>query len=111
MRYADPAANPYLAFAAMLMAGIDGIQNRIHPGDPIDKNLYDLPPEELTDIPVVCGSLREALGELRADHAFLLKGDVFNMDQIEAYMELKCEEMYAFEHTPHPIEFQMHYSV
>ncbi len=89
VRYPDPAANPYLAFAAMLMAGIDGIQNKIHPGDPIDKNLYDLPPEELTDIPVVCGSLREALGELRADHAFLLKGDVFSMDQIEAYMELK----------------------
>src|SRR5215469_5078142 len=111
VRYPDGAANPYLAFAAMLMAGIDGIQNKIHPGDPIDKNLYDLPPEELTDIPVVCGSLREALGELRADHAFLLKGDVFNMDQLEAYMELKWEEVYAFEHTPHPIEFQMYYSV
>ena len=111
VRYPDPAANPYLAFAAMLMAGIDGIQNKVHPGDPIDKNLYDLPPEELTDIPVVCGSLREALGELRADHGFLLKGDVFNMDQIDAYMELKWEEVYAFEHTPHPIEFQMYYSV
>ena len=111
VRYPDPAANPYLAFAAMLMAGLDGIQNKIHPGDPIDKNLYDLPPEELTDIPVVCGSLREALGELRADHAFLLKGDVFNIDQIDAYMELKWEEVYAFEHTPHPIEFQMYYSV
>src|SRR5438477_656439 len=111
VRYPDPAANPYLAFAAMLMAGIDGIQNKIHPGDPIDKNLYDLPPEELTDVPVVCGSLREALGELRADHAFLLKGDVFSMDQLEAYMELKWEEVYAFEHTPHPIEFQMYYSV
>ena len=111
VRYPDPAANPYLAFAAMLMAGIDGIQNKVHPGDPIDKNLYDLPPEELTDIPVVCGSLREALGELRADHAFLLKGDVFNIDQIDAYMELKWEEVYAFEHTPHPIEFQMYYSV
>ena len=79
VRYPDPAANPYLAFAAMLMAGLDGIQNKIHPGDPMDKNLYDLPPEELNDIPVVCGSLREALGELRADHAFLLKGDVFSM--------------------------------
>jgi len=111
VRYPDPAANPYLAFAAMLMAGIDGIQNKVHPGDPIDKNLYDLPPEELTDIPVVCGSLREALGELRADHSFLLKGDVFNIDQIDAYMELKWEEVYAFEHTPHPIEFQMYYSV
>jgi glutamine synthetase len=90
---------------------LDGIQNKIHPGDPMDKNLYDLPPEELTDVPVVCGSLREALGELRNDHAFLLKGDVFSMDQIEAYMELKWEEVYAFEHTPHPIEFQMYYSV
>jgi glutamine synthetase len=111
VRYPDPAANPYLGFAAMLMAGLDGIQNKIHPGDPMDKNLYDLPPEELTDVPVVCGSLREALGELRNDHAFLLKGEVFNMDQIEAYMELKWEEVYAFEHTPHPIEFQMYYSV
>src|SRR5438477_2894497 len=111
VRFPDSTANPYLAFAAMLMAGIDGIQNKIHPGDPIDKNLYDLPPEELTDVPVVCGSLREALGELRADHAFLLKGDVFSMDQLEAYMELKWEEVYAFEHTPHPIEFQMYYSV
>jgi glutamine synthetase len=111
VRYPDPAANPYLAFAAMLMAGLDGIQNRIHPGDPIDKNLYDLPPEELKDIPVVCGSLREALGELERDHGFLVKGDVFTRDQIEAYIELKWEEVYQFEHTPHPIEFQMYYSV
>jgi glutamine synthetase len=111
VRYPDPAANPYLAFAAMLMAGLDGIHNKIHPGDPIDKNLYDLPPEELKDIPVVCGSLREALGELERDHAFLLKGDVFTRDQIEAYIELKWEEVYNFEHTPHPIEFQMYYSV
>jgi glutamine synthetase len=111
VRYPDPAANPYLGFAAMLMAGIDGIQNRIHPGDPIDKNLYDLPPEELKDVPTVCGSLRQALGELTADHAFLLKGDVFTRDQIESYIELKWEEVYNFEHTPHPIEFQMYYSV
>jgi glutamine synthetase len=111
VRYPDPAANPYLAFAAMLMAGLDGVQNKIHPGDPIDKNLYDLPPEELKDVPVVCGSLREALDELRHDHAFLLKGDVFNQDQIDAYIELKWEEVYNFEHTPHPIEYQMYYSV
>jgi glutamine synthetase len=111
VRYPDPAANPYLAFAAMLMAGLDGIQNKIHPGDPMDKNLYDLPPEELKDVPVVCGSLREALGELAHDHAFLLKGEVFNKDQIEAYIELKWEEVYTFEHTPHPIEYQMYYSV
>jgi glutamine synthetase len=111
VRYPDPAANPYLAFAAMMMAGLDGIQNKIHPGDAMDKNLYDLPPEELKDIPTVCGSLREALGELAADHAFLLKGDVFGRDFIESYIELKWEEVYNFEHTPHPIEFQMYYSV
>jgi len=111
VRYPDPAANPYLAFAAMMMAGLDGIQNKIHPGDPMDKNLYDLPPEELKDIPTVCGSLRDALGELQNDHAFLLKGEVFNRDFIESYIELKWEEVYNFEHTPHPVEFQMYYSV
>ena len=111
VRFPDPACNPYLGFAAMLMAGLDGIQNRIHPGDPMDKNLYDLPPEELKDVPTVCGSLREALENLRSDHAFLLKGDVFTKDLIEAYIDLRYEEVYAFEHTPHPIEFQMYYSV
>jgi glutamine synthetase len=94
-----------------MMAGLDGIQNKIHPGDPMDKNLYDLPPEELKDIPTVCGSLRDALGELQSDHAFLLKGDVFDRDFIEAYIELKWEEVYNFEHTPHPVEFLMYYSV
>jgi glutamine synthetase len=111
VRFPDPAANPYLAYSAMLMAGLDGIQNKIHPGEAMDKNLYDLPPEELKNVPTVCGSLREALGSLSADHDFLLKGDVFSKDQIEAYIELKWEEVYAFEHTPHPIEFQMYYSV
>jgi glutamine synthetase len=111
VRFPDPACNPYLGFAAMLMAGLDGIQNRIHPGDPIDKNLYDLPPEELKDIPTVCGSLREALENLRADHAFLTKGDVFTKDFIESYIDLRYEEVHAFEHSPHPIEFQMYYSV
>jgi glutamine synthetase len=111
VRYPDPAANPYLAFAAMLMAGLDGIQNRLHPGDPIDKNLYDLPPAELKDVPTVCGSLRAALGALEADQAFLLKGDVFNRDQIDSYIALKWDEVYNLEHTPHPIEFQMYYSV
>jgi len=111
VRFPDPAANPYLGYTAMLMAGLDGIQNRIHPGDPIDKNLYDLPPEELKDIPTVCGSLREALENLRADHAFLLKGDVFSKDLIDSYIELRYEEIHAFEHTPHPIEFLMYYSV
>ena len=110
VRFPDPLANPYLAFSALLMAGLDGIQNKIHPGDPMDKNLYDLPPEELADVPTVCGSLREALQSLEADHAFLLKGDVFNKDFIEAYMALKWEEVYALEHTPHPIEYQMYYS-
>jgi glutamine synthetase len=111
VRYPDPAANPYLAFAAMLMAGLDGIENKIHPGEPLNKKPHDLPPEELKDVPTVCGSLREALGELRADHAFLLKGDVFTQDQIDAYIELKWEEVHNFERTPHPIEFEMYYSV
>lgn len=111
VRYPDGAANPYLAFAAMMMAGLDGIQNKIHPGDPMDKNLYDLPPEELKDIPTVCGSLRDAITELQSDHAFLTKGEVFGRDFIESYLELKWEEVYNLEHTPHPVEFQMYYSV
>jgi glutamine synthetase len=111
VRYPDGAANPYLAFAAMMMAGLDGIQNKIHPGDPMDKNLYDLPPEELRDIPTVCGSLRDAITELQSDHAFLTKGEVFGRDFIESYLELKWEEVYNLEHTPHPVEFQMYYSV
>ncbi len=111
VRFPDPAANPYIGFAAMLMAGIDGVQNRIHPGQPIDKNLYDLPPEELKEVPTVCGSLREAVEALKSDHAFLTKGDVFTTDFLDAYMDLKWEEIYKFEHTPHPIEFEMYYSV
>lgn len=111
VRFPDPAANPYLCYAALLMAGLDGIQNKIHPGDAMDKNLYDLPPEELKQVPTVCGSLRDAILALQADHDFLLKGDVFTKDQIESYLELKWEEVYAFEHTPHPIEFQLYYSV
>jgi glutamine synthetase len=111
VRFPDPGANPYLAFAAMLMAGIDGIKNKIHPGDAMDKDLYDLPPEELKGIPTVCGSLREALQALEADHDFLLAGDVFSKDQIESYIELKWTDVYKFEHTPHPVEFEMYYSV
>ncbi|MDA0367466.1 MAG: type I glutamate--ammonia ligase [Proteobacteria bacterium] len=111
VRFPDPGANPYLAFAAMLMAGLDGIENKIHPGDAMDKNLYDLPPEELKGVPTVCGSLREALDSLSADRDFLKKGDVFSDDMIDAYLELKWEEVFAFEHTPHPIEFSMYYSV
>jgi glutamine synthetase len=111
VRFPDPGCNPYLGFAAMLMAGLDGIRNKMHPGDAIDKNLYDLPPEELKQVPTVCGSLREALQSLEKDNAFLKHGDVFTDDMLNAYMELKWEEVYAFEHTPHPIEFQMYYSV
>jgi glutamine synthetase len=110
VRFPDPTANPYLAFTAMLMAGIDGIENKIHPGDPMDKNLYDLPPEELKDVPTVCHSLREAANALDADREFLKRGDVFTDDQIDAYLALKWEEVYKFEHAPHPVEFEMYYS-
>lgn len=110
VRFPDPTCNPYLGFSAMLMAGLDGIQNKIHPGDAIDKNLYDLPPEELSGIPTVCGSLREALDTLDRDRDFLKKGDVFTDDLIDGYIQLKWEEVYNFEHTPHPIEWRMYYS-
>ena len=109
-RFPDAMANPYLCYSALLMAGLDGIQNKIHPGEAMDKNLYDLPPEELSEVPTVCGSLREALDSLLADHDFLLKGDVFSKDQIEAYVELKWDEVYRFEQTPSPVEFDMYYS-
>jgi glutamine synthetase len=109
-RFPDPAANPYLAFSALLMAGLDGIKHKIDPGAASDKDLYDLPPEELAAIPTVCGSLREALEELEKDHDFLLAGDVFTKDQLDGYMALKWEEVYAYEHTPHPVEYQMYYS-
>ncbi len=93
VRFPDAMANPYRADAALFMAGLDGIENKIHPGDAMDKNLYDLPPEELAQVPTVCGSLREALESLEADHAYLLKGDVFSKDQIESYIELKMEDV------------------
>ena len=109
-RFPDPAANPYLCFAALLMAGLDGIKNKIDPGEAMDKNLYDLPAEELEGIPTVCGSLREAMDALAADHDFLLQGDVFTKDQIDGYIELKMEEVHKYEHTPHPVEFGMYYS-
>ena len=109
-RFPDPSSNPYLCFAALLMAGLDGIKNKIDPGAASDKDLYDLPPEELEGIPTVCASLREALDSLAADHDFLLAGDVFTKDQIQAYIDLKWEEVYAYEHTPHPIEYTMYYS-
>ena len=111
VRFPDPGSNPYLAYAAMLMAGLDGIENKISPGDPIDKDLYALPPEELKNVPTVCGSLREALESLDKGRAFLKKGGVFTDDFIDSYIELKMGEVYAFEHTPHPVEFKMYYSV
>lgn len=110
IRFPDPLANPYLAFAAMLMAGLDGIENKIHPGDAMDKDLYALPPEELKGVPTVAGSLREALEALDGDREFLKKGDVFTDDQIQAYIDLKMEEVTRLELTPHPVEFDMYYS-
>lgn len=110
IRFPDAMANPYLAFTAMLMAGLDGIENKIHPGEAMDKNLYDLPPEELKEVPTVCGSLREALESLDADREFLKKGDVMTDDLISAYIELKMEEVIRFEQAPHPVEFDMYYS-
>ena len=110
-RFPDPCANPYLGFAALLMAGIDGIRNKTDPGAAADKDLYDLPPEELAEIPTVCGSLREALTTLEADHEFLLHGDVFTKDQIAGYIALKWPEVFLMEHTPHPVEYQMYYSL
>ncbi|MBF0357394.1 MAG: type I glutamate--ammonia ligase [Magnetococcales bacterium] len=111
VRFPDPTANPYMCFAAIMMAGLDGIQNKIDPGAPMDKNLYDLPPEELAGIPTVCGSLREALAALSADREFLTQGEVFSDDLIDAWIDLKMDEIHKVEHTPHPAEFEMYYSV
>ena len=111
VRFPDPTANPYLAFAAMLMAGIDGILNKIHPGDPRDKDLYDLPSEEAAEIPTVASSLDQALAALDADRAFLTAGGVFSDDAIDAYIELKSEEIETLNMTTHPVEFEMYYSV
>ncbi len=110
VRFPDPVANPYLAFSAMLMAGLDGIMNKIDPGQPMDKDLYDLPPAELKQIPTVCGSLREALMNLDKDRAFLKAGGVFDDDFIDSYIELKMSEVLRCEMTPHPVEFDMYYS-
>ena len=111
VRFPDPSANPYLAFAAMLMAGIDGILNKIHPGDPRDKDLYDLPPHEEAEIPTVASSLEQALAALDADRAFLTAGGVFSDDAIDAYIKLKAGEIEALNMTTHPVEFEMYYSV
>ena len=111
VRFPDPAANPYLAFSAMLMAGIDGIKNRIHPGDAMDKDLYDLPAEEAAEIPQVASSLEEALSALDTDREFLTVGDVMADDTIDAYIAIKEQEVERLNMTTHPIEFEMYYSV
>src|SRR5690625_4777883 len=110
-RFPDAIANPYLAFSALLMAGLDGIENRIHPGDPADKNLYDLPPEEDAKIPTVCTSLEQALQSLDDDRDFLLRGGVFTDPLIDAFIELKEQEVNRLRTTPHPAEFDMYYSL
>ncbi|UCG97826.1 MAG: type I glutamate--ammonia ligase [Burkholderiales bacterium] len=111
VRFPDPTANPYLAFAALLMAGLDGVQNKIHPGEPMDKNLYDLEPEEAAKIPHPCASLDEALEALDKDREFLTRGGVFSNDMIDAYIELKMEEVTRFRMTTHPVEFDMYYGL
>lgn len=110
VRFPDPTANPYLAFSAMLMAGLDGIKNKIHPGDAMDENLYELPKSRLDKIPTVCGSLREALNALKKDHGFLLEGGVFTEDMIDAFIELRGEGDDAVRMMPHPLEFMLYYS-
>ncbi len=111
IRFPDSTANPYFVFAAMMMAGVDGIQNKIHPGDPMDKDLYDLPPEEAKGIPEVCYSLDQALESLDADRDFLTAGGVFSDDLIDAFIELKMEDVTRLRMTTHPVEFEMYYSL
>ena len=111
VRFPDSMANPYLAFSAMMMAGLDGIQNKIHPGDPMDKDLYDLPPEEAMDIPTVSSSLEMALEALDADRGFLTAGGVFTDDMLDGYIALKMEEVRQLNMTTHPVEFDLYYSL
>ncbi|OOF33523.1 glutamate--ammonia ligase [Salinivibrio costicola] len=111
LRFADPTANPYLCFASMLMAGLDGIKNKIHPGDAMDKDLYDLPAEEAAEIPTVAESLKEALQALDADREFLTAGGVFSDDFIDSYIKLKSEDVERIQMTTHPVEFELYYSV
>ena len=111
VRFPDPTANPYLAFSAMLMAGLDGIKNKIHPGDAMDKDLYDLPPEEAAEIPTVATSLEEALAALDGDREFLTAGGVMSDDMIDAYIALKSQEVELLNTSVHPVEFDMYYSV
>jgi glutamine synthetase len=110
VRFPDPTCNGYLAFAAMLMAGLDGIEKKLNPGEPLDKDIYALTPEELKDVPSMPGSLEEALNNLRKDHEFLLKGDVFTDDVIETWIDYKMEnEVNAIRLRPHPYEFALYY--
>jgi glutamine synthetase len=111
VRFPDCTANPYLAFSAMLMAGIDGVLNKIHPGDAMDKDLYDLPAEELKGIPTVCHSFDQALEALDADRGFLTAGGVFTDDMIDGYIDLKMDEVTQLRMTTHPVEFDLYYSV
>jgi len=111
VRFPDSLANPYFAFAAMMMAGLDGIQNKIHPGEAMDKDLYDLPPEESKKVPEVCWALDMALEHLDKDREFLKKGGVFTDDMIDAYIDLKMQEVTRLRMTTHPIEFDMYYSL
>jgi glutamine synthetase len=110
IRFPDPTANGYLAFAGMLMAGLDGIKNKIDPGEAMDQDLYSLSEKELEGIPTVCATLREALKGITEDRDFLLEGGVFTDDQLDAYVKLKMEDVFQFWHIPNPVEFQMYYS-
>ena len=110
MRFPEASGKPYLTCAEMLMAGSDGIKNKIHPGESFDKELYEVPPEEVKASPTVGGAVREAMERLEKDREFLTQGGVFTDDQIDAYIALKFEEIHKFEHAPHPVEFEMYYS-
>jgi len=111
IRFGDPAGNGYLMFSALMMAGLDGIANKIDPGPAMDKDLYDLPAEEVKNIPTVCSSLAQALEALDADRDFLKAGGVFDDDLIDAYIELKMEEVTRLRMSTHPVEFDMYYSI
>ena len=108
----DPSCNPYMAFAAMMMAGLDGVENKIDPGQPLDKDIYDLGPEELAKVPSMPGSLEDALDALERDHGFLLKGDVFTEELLSTYIDYKrTKEVDAVRLRPHPFEFALYYDI
>lgn len=110
-RFPDPLANPYLCFSALMMAGLDGVENKIHPGEAATKDLYHLPPEEDKLVPTVCHSLDQALEALDKDRGFLTKGGVFSDNMLDAYIELKMGEVQRFRMAPHPVEYDMYYSL